>query len=228
VAAQRIGLVLEAPDGGEDAPVDVVPLLDLIVVPIDVRPELLEIRTQALLDRVPPRIARVDVRANPAELEQVVFDLVEDQRADVALRLVPVGHLARLESDELDREPFRGGTREDRRRLWEQLTASDERTLELVVGKSLGLALIPLGEELEIRVVVRGGGQTLVGHLPARRLAVLERREGMTETRALGHDATERPEFFASIRMPEAKPIPCRSRDCPWRNVSPRPPRCAR
>src|SRR6266540_6249744 len=97
MAAVRTRLVLEAPDRGEHAPVAEVPLLDLVVVALDVGPELLEVRPEPLLHRVEPRLAPISVRIDPAELQQVVLDLLEGESVDVALGLVPVGRLSRLE-----------------------------------------------------------------------------------------------------------------------------------
>ena len=105
MAAVGLRLVVEAADRGEDAAVAEVPLLDLVVVALDVRAEAAQVLVQARLDGLEPGVLRVAAGVDAAEREQVVLDLVEGQRVDVALGLGPVGRLARLERDELDSWP---------------------------------------------------------------------------------------------------------------------------
>src|SRR5262245_59807653 len=85
---------------------------DLVMVAVGVGAEAREVGAEALLHRVEPRLPRIVAGVDAAGLEQVVVDLFEDQRVEVPSRLVPVGCLAGLEPDELDREPCSLGARE--------------------------------------------------------------------------------------------------------------------
>ena len=76
VAAVRSRLVVRAADGREDPPVEEVPFLDLVVVALAVCPKALEVGAQPILHDAEPRLARIGVRPDAAELEQVVLDLL--------------------------------------------------------------------------------------------------------------------------------------------------------
>jgi hypothetical protein len=124
------------------------------VVPLDVGPKPPQIRAEALLDRGEPRLAS-SPHVDAAELEQVVLDLLEDERVDVTLRLLPIRDFPGLESGELQRKPCSKRTLECRlRALREALLRPGERVLELVVGKRLDLGEVALGEQLEIRLAI--------------------------------------------------------------------------
>src|SRR5258708_3744834 len=90
VSSVWIELVLVGSDRRKDTSAPEVPLLDLVVVAVDVDAERLEVRRQALLHRGEPCLARVVIHVDAALLEQVVFDLFEDERGDVTLRFRPV------------------------------------------------------------------------------------------------------------------------------------------
>src|SRR5438034_11820552 len=89
----------------------------------DVGAEAVEIVAKPLLDRVPLCLLRVVARVDTALLEEVVVDLLEDQRVEVAPRLAPVRCLAGLDRSEriLPRASVDGpgggaGVRDGRRR----------------------------------------------------------------------------------------------------------------
>ena len=105
MSAERIGLLLLGSKRSEDLAVSEAPLLDLIVVALDVGAELREVRAQPPLDLLEPRVLRVIVRVDAAHFDQVVMDLLDHERLDETLGLVPVRLLTGLECDELDREP---------------------------------------------------------------------------------------------------------------------------
>ncbi len=122
------------------------------MVALDVCAELPEVLEQAFLDRLEPGLTRVAGGIDAAELDQVVLELVQDQGVDVALGLLPVGFLAGLECDQLEREagslgPSEGSGSSVRQLL---LLAPGERVLELVVGNLLELRVVALGDELEV------------------------------------------------------------------------------
>ena len=68
-SASSSGLPIEA----KIRAVSKAPLLDLIVVALDVGPEVREVRAQPALDGLEPRVLGITVRVDPAELEQVVL-----------------------------------------------------------------------------------------------------------------------------------------------------------
>ena len=80
-----------------------------------------------------------------AQLDQVVLELLEDQSIDVALGLVPVGLLAGLEGDQLDRQPGCLGTGECFDSPGRQLLLLEPRegVLELVVRNVFQLTACP-------------------------------------------------------------------------------------
>ena len=75
VAAVGVRLVVDAPDRREDAAVEVVPLLDLVVAALDVGAEALEVARGAAPCTVEPGVAWILARVDAAQLEQVVLDL---------------------------------------------------------------------------------------------------------------------------------------------------------
>ena len=103
--AVRVRLVVGRADGCEDTAAVEVPLLDLVVVSLDVRAEAVEVVAKPRLDGLEPRLIRVAPGVDAAHLEEVVLDRVQTESLDVAARLLPVRRLVRLERDELDREP---------------------------------------------------------------------------------------------------------------------------
>ena len=188
VAAVRVGLVVEAADRGEDAAVAEVPLLDLVVAALDVLAEAPQVLVQARLDRLEPGLLRVLVGVDPAQHEEVVLDLLEDQRVDVAAGLVPVGRLARLERDQLDELARLLGPRERRDRFVPVVLAR-ERVLELVpreVGCVLGLRVVALRGQLAVRLALLVALKPVVGDLPAGGNAVDDRAERMADPRRVG------------------------------------------
>ena len=111
--------------------------------------------SRALTVSIQPSL-RVAFGVDAAEHEQVVFDLVDDQRVDVTLGFGPVGRLARLERDELDQLAGLLGARERGNRLV-LLVLARQRVLELVLGQAgavLGLAVVALGGQLEVRLAL--------------------------------------------------------------------------
>ena len=113
-----------------------------------------------VLHRVEPLLARIGVRVDAAELEQVVLDLLEDQRVDVGGGAVPVGILAGVERDQLDGEarPRRRGRGAPAPRS----RAGLARVLELVDRKLVELAVVALGEELDEGLAVVVGREVLL------------------------------------------------------------------
>jgi len=93
-AAARIRVVVEAADRCEAPAAAEVPLLDLFVPIFDVGAEAVEIVAKPLLDRAQPCLLRVVAGVDTALIEEVVFDLLEDQRVEVAPRLAPIRCLA--------------------------------------------------------------------------------------------------------------------------------------
>ena len=185
MAALGVGFVVVAPDCGEDAAVAEVPLLDLVVVALDVRPELLEVGAQPVLDDVEPGALRIAIRVDARANEEVVVDLLQPERVEERLRFRPVRRLARLEGDELDVEPFLVGARECRRGLGGVVLAGIG-VLELVLGERrrvLLLAVVALGSQLEIRLAQLVVGEPLVGDLPACGRAVLDGAERVADAR---------------------------------------------
>src|SRR2546426_5384060 len=104
VPAYRVELVFVGSDRGEDPPTPELPLLDLVVVALDVVAKCLEIRPQALLHDAEPRLSPVVVDVDAALLEQVVLDLLEDECVDVTQRLRPVRLFSGVECDQFDIE----------------------------------------------------------------------------------------------------------------------------
>ena len=72
------------------------------MVSLDVGAKAGDVGPQPRLDGLEPGLPRIAVRVHPAQLEEVVLDLVERQRVEVALGLAPVGELSRLQRDQLD------------------------------------------------------------------------------------------------------------------------------
>ena len=122
-----IGLVVGRAKGREDAAVAELPLLNLVVVALDIRSQSVEVFEQTRLDGVRPRLVGIGVRVDAASLEQVVLDRRERERLDVPGRLLPVGRLARVERRELDRKAFPIRACEDRLRCLRQLVEPRER-----------------------------------------------------------------------------------------------------
>ena len=67
-AAVRIGLVVVVPDRGEDPSVAEIPLLDLVVTAFGIGAEALQIRAEPFLHPREPRLTRIAIRIDPAEL----------------------------------------------------------------------------------------------------------------------------------------------------------------
>src|SRR5262249_57357826 len=59
-AAQGVRLVVDAPQCGEDPGAEEVPLLDFVVVILEVAPEAVEIVAETLLDEVEPCLIRIE------------------------------------------------------------------------------------------------------------------------------------------------------------------------
>src|SRR5215204_2799151 len=144
-----------------------------------------------------------------AELEEVVLDLLEDQRVDVPLRSGPVGSLAGFERDEFDGEPAALGVPEQRDRAFgEACLLPREEVLQLVVRKvSFRFGKVTSRDQVEVGLVVVVEREHLVGYLPADRLAVLEGREAVTEPRTVGPVAPESPDLLPSVRAREPQPV---------------------
>src|SRR3954466_11937035 len=172
-AAARIRVVVEAADRCEAPAAAKVPLLDLVVPIFDVGAEAVEIVAKALLDRAQPCLLQVVAGVDTALLEEVVLDLLEDQRVEVAPRLAPIGCLAGLEPNQLDREPGLPGARQCRGGHARDVALLVERMLEFVVGKRLGLRIVALGDRLEKRLTCVVAGKALVDDGPADRHAFL-------------------------------------------------------
>ena len=68
-AGQGVGLVIEAADRREDAPVEEVPLLDLVEVSFDVPAKALQVCAKPFLHGLEPRLARITRRVDAAQLE---------------------------------------------------------------------------------------------------------------------------------------------------------------
>jgi len=102
---------------------------------LDVVSEAVEIVAEARLDGVEPGLLRVVVGVDTAHLGPVVPDLLEDQRVHETRRLVPVGCLAGLERDQLDRVPCCRGARQHRGGGVRVVSVPLECVLELVVGQ---------------------------------------------------------------------------------------------
>ena len=131
---EPIGLVLLTSNRREHASVGVLPLLDLVVVALDVRAEALPVCVQPFLHRREPCLPRVVVGIHTAQLEQVVLDLLEDQRVDVALGSFPVGSLPGLERNELDGVPaLLGVSQQGDRAFREACLLPGEEVLQLVI-----------------------------------------------------------------------------------------------
>ena len=119
------------------------------------------------VDRAQPCFFRVVAGVDSALLEEVVFDLLEDQRVEVTPRLAPIRCLAGLESNQLDREPGRPGARQYRGGHARDVLLPVEPMLEFVVGKRLGLRIVALGDRLEKRLTRVVAGKALVDDGPA-------------------------------------------------------------
>jgi adenylate kinase family enzyme len=184
------------------------------VVALDVGPELPQVLEEPFLHRLEPRLAGVAGWIDPAQLNQVVLDFVEDEGVDVALGLVPIGVLARLKGDQLDREPGGLGAGERRGSAGRQLLlrTAGERVLELVVGNLLDLGVVALGDELQVGLAVLVPSHALIDDLPADRLAVLDRRECMPEPRRAGAVATKSARLDAAVRASELEAVAGRLR----------------
>ena len=111
VAAERIRVVVEAADSGKDPAAAEIPFLDLVVGAFDVAAEAVEILVKTLLDPVEPCVGRVVAGVDAALLEEVVLERFEDQRVEVAGRLVPVRRLACFQPRQLDRTSSFGRAR---------------------------------------------------------------------------------------------------------------------
>jgi hypothetical protein len=94
----------------------------------------LEIVAEPLLDGVEPRVPPVVGRMDAGGLEEVVLNLLQDQRVEVTARFVPVRCLAGFERDELCGEPCAPGSFE-RRSGCVGVCVPVEGVLELVVGE---------------------------------------------------------------------------------------------
>src|SRR2546425_7151238 len=79
--------------------------------------------------------------------------------------------------------------------------------LELVVGQFAGLlAVVPLGDEVEVGLVVVAR-ESLVDDLPRDRMPVLDRGETVPQPRRIGAVAAERPELLAAVRVAQANAV---------------------
>jgi len=88
-------------DGGKDAPVSEVHSSISSWVALDVGAKALEIGAKPLLHGAEPGLARIGIGSHAAQLEQVVFDLLELECVDVPLGLRPSRAPRRLERGEL-------------------------------------------------------------------------------------------------------------------------------
>jgi Mechanosensitive ion channel len=209
VSSVRVCLVVEASHRGEDPPSTEVPLLDLVVVALDVLAKPFQVGPKPLLHRVEPDVTRVAIWVDPGENEQVVLDLFEHERIHVLLCLRPVWYLAGIERHKLDGvsgllgacERCLGGRRQVR-------LPRGEGMLELVVGKLLQLAVVTLGDEFHVRLALSVARELTVDDLPADRLPVLERAERVAEARRVEPVAPERACFDTPGRVPKEKAIP--------------------
>jgi len=210
VTAVRVGLALEAAHRREDAAVPEIPLLDLVVVALDVGAEGRQVGAQPLLDRREPVLARIPGGIDPAADEQVVVDLLQADRVEVALRLGPVGRLARFQRDQLDEQSGLLGAGERRLRGRAVVVLAFERVLELVLRQRrrlVGLAVVALGGQVELRLALLVLGEPGVHDLPADRRAVLESAERVPDRRRVVPIAPEGAELLVPVRVPQPQPI---------------------
>src|SRR5262245_25725577 len=90
VAAERLRLVVGVSHRRKDPAAVHLPLLDLGAVFLDVRAEALEVGAEPVLDRLEPRVPRVGVGVDTAQLEEVVADFVERHGGEETGGLVPI------------------------------------------------------------------------------------------------------------------------------------------
>src|SRR6266851_1849337 len=210
VSAVGIELVFVRPDRGEDAPASEVPLLDLVVVAVDVAPKRIKVRPQTLLHSGEPALARVVAHVDAALLEQIVLDLLEDERVDVALRFRPVWLLAGVEGDQLDVKTLVGCSCDRRLGHCRQacVELAFDGVLELVIGNvTLGLCVVALRDQVEERLARLVVGELLRHHLPADRLAGVDRREGVAEPGGAGSESAQGAQLLPLVRVPEMEPV---------------------
>src|SRR5215218_6041359 len=136
MTAEGIRFVFLTSDRREDAAVSEAPFLDLRVLALDVLTELREIREEPLLHDSEPGVARIGVRVDAAQLDEVVLHFLDDECLDETPGFLPVRLLAGLQRHELDGEPgllrARKGTGGRLRQALVLL--SSERVLELMIG----------------------------------------------------------------------------------------------
>ena len=81
--------------------------------------------------------------------------------------------------------------------------------LELVVRQLLGLGVVALGDELQVRRAALVAGEAHLVDGPAHRLAVLERRERVAEPDrvSVGAEPAERAGFLGALGVAEDEPV---------------------
>src|SRR5919106_3252146 len=84
VAVRWVRVVVEAADSGEDLAASKIPLLDLVVEAFGVCAEAVEVVAKAPLDGVEPSLLWIVAGVDTALLDQIVLELFENQRLEVA------------------------------------------------------------------------------------------------------------------------------------------------
>ena len=79
-----------------------------------------------------------------------------------------------------------------------------------MVGQRLDLLEVPLCSEVEVRLTLVVVRELLIADLPADRLFVLDRREGVAEARGIRPVAAEGADLLSSVGMMEAQAVPRR------------------
>jgi hypothetical protein len=142
-----------------------------------VRAEALEVGAKAPLDGVEPSLPWIVAGVDAALFDQIVLELFENRRLEVAACLFPVRSLACFERDQLHRQarprsPCQRGRSRDG-----AVPVLLQRVLELVIRQRLDLAVVALGDPFEKRFARVVAAKPLLDDRSAHRFAVLERCE---------------------------------------------------
>ena len=165
-----VGLVGDGAHGGEDAAVVEVPLLDLVVVALDVRAETVEVLAEPRLDGLEPCSLASPARVSTPHSSSRSSSIASRLRASMyGAASSQSGASSGSSATSSIASPERVASSIQSLAASEHLVGPrGERVLELVVGQiALGLAVVSLGDEVEERLVLLVVRERLLDDLPA-------------------------------------------------------------